>query len=204
MVVDDASVLSPKHCQAESWTQRTPSQTEYWAVPACNVGGTWEIAAGLGRIAPDDRSGAYRSGVVQAKTVFKPLQTNSWGIGLTIANQSRLGGGMWGDLTVMVPVSVSLQDDRLLLHANGGLLYQNAGNRRTGTWAVGAEWAAHKRLVLTLEAYGSGHGPSYRQAGLRFNLIPDRLSFDTGIGGRLRGGEPYATFGLSFAGQVWR
>ena len=56
-------------------------------MPACNVGGTWELAAGIGRIGPDDPAGTYRSGFLQAKTVFRPLQKNSWGIGLTIANQ---------------------------------------------------------------------------------------------------------------------
>ena len=75
LVVDDASILDPHHCQLEAWTQHAPAQTEYWAVPACNVGGHWELAAGLGRIGPDGGGHGYRSGVLQAKTVFRPLAT---------------------------------------------------------------------------------------------------------------------------------
>jgi hypothetical protein len=40
MVVDDASITGPGNCQVESWTQRIPGRTEYWVMPACNVGGT--------------------------------------------------------------------------------------------------------------------------------------------------------------------
>lgn len=204
MVVDDASITSPGNCQVESWTQRTFSQTEYWAMPACNVGGTWELAAGIGRIGPDGRGGAYRAGVVQAKTVFRPLQTNDWGIGLTIANQFRQGTGLAGDLSVLVPVSVSLLDDRVLVHTNVGWLRAHADGRNDGFWAIGAEWAAQPRLSLTLETYGTGRGHGFVQAGVRWTVIPDRLALDAGVGSRSGrpGAERYATIGLTLAGPV--
>lgn len=207
MVVDDASITSPGNCQVESWTQHTSSQTEYWAVPACNVGGTWELAAGAGRIGPDDPGGAYRSGVLQAKTVFRPLQKNSWGIGLTIANQFRQGGGLAGDLSVLVPVSVSLLNDRVLVHANVGWLRPHASGRDDGFWATGAEWTVRPRLTLTLETYGTARGHGFTQAGARFSVIPDRLALDAGVGSRIgrigrTGAEAYFTFGLTLAGPV--
>jgi hypothetical protein len=203
MVVDDASITAPGHCQVESWTQRTPAQTEYWAVPACNVGGTWELAAGFGRIAPDGPGNVFASGVVQAKTVFRPLQKNDWGIGLTVANQFREGAGAIGDLSVLVPVSVSLLDDRVLVHANAGWL-RPQGGRGDGFWAAGAEWAVGPRWALTFEAYGTGRGGGFAQAGARFTVIPDRLAFDAGIGSRLSrlGAERYATVGLTFTGPA--
>jgi hypothetical protein len=206
MVVDDASITSPGNCQVESWTQRTSSQTEYWAVPACNVAGTWELAAGLGRIGPDGPGGAYRSAVVQAKTVFRPLEKNSWGIGLTIASQFRQGAGVAGDLSVLVPVSVSLLDDRVLVHANAGWLRAHASGRNDGYWATGAEWAARPRLTLTLETYGTGRGDGFAQAGARWTVVPGRLALDAGIGGRLGrlGAGRYFTFGLTLAGPVRR
>lgn len=206
MVVDDASITSPGNCQVESWTQHTTSQTEFWAVPACNVGGTWELAAGLGRIGAAGPDGAYRSGVLQAKTVFRPLQKNGWGIGLTIANQFRQGAGVAGDLSVLVPVSVSLLNDRVLVHANGGWLRAHATGQNDGFWATGAEWAARSRLTLTLETYGTGRGHSYNQAGARFAVIPDRLALDAGVGSRIGriGNERFYTFGLTLAGPVLR
>lgn len=201
LVVDDASILDPHHCQLEAWTQHAPAQTEYWAVPACNVGGRWELAAGLGRISPDDGGHAYRAGLLQAKTVFRPLETNGWGIGLTIVNQFRQGDGVAGDFSVLMPVSVSLAHDRVLLHANAGWLRLHADSSHGGLWAAGGEWATTSRIALTLEAYGTQHGHAYRQAGVRLTLVPDWLAFDAGLGTRLGGGERYATFGLTFAGR---
>jgi hypothetical protein len=206
MVVDDASITSPGNCQVENWTQRTPTQTEYWTMPACNVGGTWELAAGLGRIAPDGPGTAYRSGVFQAKTMFRPLQTNSWGIGLTIADQFRQGTGVAGDLSVLVPLSVSLLDDRILVHANAGLLRARAAGQIDEFWALGAEWSVGPHLALTLETYGTGSGHEYAQAGARWTVIPDRVALDAGLGSRVSriGAERYLTLGLTFVVPSWR
>ena len=206
MVVDDAAITSPGNCQVESWTQRTSGQTEYWAMPACNVAGTWELAAGLGRIDPDGAGSAYGSGVVQAKTVFRPLEKNGWGIGLTIANQFRQGSGINGDLSVLFPVSLSLMDDQVLVHANAGWLRAHASGQQDGFWATGTDWAVRSRLTLTLEAYGTGRGHGFTQAGTRFTIIPDRLAFDAAVGSRIGrlGAERYATIGLTFAGPVPR
>jgi hypothetical protein len=206
MVVDDASIASRGTCQVESWTQRTPHQTEYWAMPACNVGGAWELAAGVGRIGPDGPDGAYRSGIVQAKTVFHPLEKNGWGVGLTIASQFRQGEGIAGDLSVLVPVSVSLLDDRVLVHANAGWLRARAAGRDQAFWATGAEWSVRPRLALTLEAYGTAPGHGFTQAGVRYTVVPDRLAIDAGLGSRLGrpGAERYVTVGFTLAGPVFR
>lgn len=203
MVVDDATILDPGKCQVEGWTQRIQGQTEYWAMPACRVGG-WELSAGLGHIGPDG-TGAYRSHVLQAKTILRPLQTNDWGIGLTIADQYRQGGGLSGDLSVLVPLTVSLLDDRVRVHANAGWLHRE--NARDGaTWALGTEWAVKAPLALTLETYGARRGASYVQAGLRLDAIPDRLALDAGVGQRVggSGAERYFTIGLTLAGQLFR
>lgn len=206
MVVDDAAITSQGNCQVESWTQRTSAQTEYWAVPACNVAGTWELAAGFGHISPDGPGNAFRSGVVQAKTVFRPLEKNGWGIGLTVANQFRPGQGIAGDLSVLIPVSLSLLDDRVLVHANVGWLRARDSRQKDGFWAAGAEWAVRPPLTLTLEAYGTGRSHGFTQAGARWTIIPDRLALDAGVGSRIRrlGAEKYFTFGLTVTGPVLR
>lgn len=204
MVVDDASIADPGTCQVESWTQHTASQSEYWALPACNVGGTWELAAGVGRIRPDGPFAAENAGIVRAKTVFRPLEKNGWGIGLTIANQFQQGTGALGDVSAIVPASVSLWDDQVLLHANLGVLRARASGAVGAVWAAGGEWAATPAFAFTLEAYGAGHAPNFRQAGARYTAIPDRLAFDAGAGARLgrHGGERYYTLGVTYAGPV--
>lgn len=141
---------------------------------------------------------------MQAKTVFRPLEKNGWGIGLTIANQFRQGSGFSGDLSMLVPVTLSLLDDQVLVHANAGWLRLHASGQQDGFWATGAEWAVRPRLTLTLEAYGTGRGHGFTQAGARFSIIPERLAFDAGIGSRIGrlGTERYASVGLTFAGPA--
>ncbi|QJE02047.1 hypothetical protein HH212_20150 [Massilia forsythiae] len=218
MVVDDATITAPGNCQVESWTQHTTGQLEYWAVPACNLGGKWELSAGGGRIGPGGSAAAYRSGVVQAKTVFKALEDDDddddddkaggidWAVGLTIANQFRQGTGAIGDLSVLVPFTVSLLDGKVLAHANAGWLHPRSGSRQDGFLAAGAEWSATARTTLTLEAYGSRRGHGYEQAGVRYALIPDRLALDAGVGDRIghAGAERYYTIGLTLTAQVLR
>ncbi|WP_296945221.1 hypothetical protein [uncultured Massilia sp.] len=204
MVTDDATIADPGNCQLEAWTQRPQDQTEYWAMPACRVGG-WELGVGAGRIGPDG-AGAYRSHMLQAKTILRPLEKNGWGLGLTIADQYRQGHGLSGDLAVLAPLSLSLLDDRVLVHLNAGWSRPQATRRGGALWAVGTEWAAAGPLTLTLEAYGAQRAHSHAQAGLHLDVIPDRLALDAGVGRRLgRGGpERYATLGLTVAAPVLR
>ncbi len=203
MVTDDATIADPGNCQLEVWTQRPQDQTEDWAMPACRVGG-WELGVGAGRIGPDGAA-AYRSHMLQAKTILRPLEKNGWGLGLTIANQYRPGHGLSGDLAVLAPLSLSLLDDRVLVHLNAGWSRPQA-TRGGALWAVGTEWAAAGPLTLTLEAYGAQHAHRHAQAGLRLDVVPDRLALDVGIGRRLgRGGpERYATLGLTISAPVLR
>jgi hypothetical protein len=202
MVTDDANIVDPGACQLESWTQRTASVTEYWAVPACNLGGQWELAAGAGRSSQPD--GANRLAAVRAKTVFRPLSTNDWGIGLSVASQFGAGGSSADNLAVVVPISASMLDDRVLVHANLGW-QRTHGASSTATWSGGTEWNATSRLGLTLEAYGAGSA-RIAQAGARFALIADRLVLDAGAGQRLglHGGARYITCGLTVTGMALR
>lgn len=199
MVVDDATIVDPGACQLEAWTQRPQGQDELWAVPACRVG-AWELGLGLGRIWPD-ASDAYHLHALHAKTVFRPLQPNGWAVGLTIADQYRFGSSLAGDVTVLVPLTVSLLDDRVRVHANAGWTRLHATRQSGALWALGSEWAAAGPLTLTLETYVFQRGHHYAQAGLSVQAIPDRLALDAGVGQRLgRGGlERYATVGLTWA-----
>lgn len=205
MIVDDATITAAGNCQLEGWTQRASRQTEYWAVPACNVGGNWELSAGVARISQDSPGGTVRAGLIQAKTLFRPLDDNGWGIGLTLANQFRQGPNTSGDWSVLVPASVSLLDDAVQVHANLGVLHGMPGRRYAGTWGVGAEWEASDGLSLTLETDGVRHAPGVVQAGVRYAVIAERLTFDAGIGRTQGSAGRYITFGLTFVNAgLWR
>jgi hypothetical protein len=204
MVVDDATIVDPGMCQLEAWTQRPQGQDEAWAVPSCRIG-AWELGAGIGRIRPG-AGAAYHAQALQAKTVFRPLQPNGWAVGLTIADQYRFGGSLDGDVSVLVPLTVSLLDDRVRVHANAGWTRLQATRRGGALWALGAEWAVRAPLTLTLETYGTQHGHAYAQAGMSVQVIPDRLALDAGLGQRVgrAGLERYATVGLTYAAPVLR
>lgn len=206
MVVDDAVLTTPEHCQVESWVQHSAGQLDRWAVPACNLGGQWEIAAGVGQVSLDRPGAAYRLGLLQAKTVFHALERNGWGIGLTTAYQFRQGEGRAGDVSVLVPVSVSLLDDKVLVHMNGGWTHARSTGRGDGFAAAGAEWALQPVLSLTLEAYGTRRSHAFAQVGMSYTVIPDRIALDAGIGRRIghAGAERYVTAGLTLTSPALR
>ncbi|WP_426337606.1 hypothetical protein ACN9MY_15460 [Pseudoduganella sp. R-31] len=166
LATDDATILEPGDCQVEAWHQQSGGLHEWWAMPACRVGG-WELAAGKGQ---------SRNAALQAKTVLRGLQTNGWGLGLAIATQH----GMTRQHTVNVPLTISFAGDALLLHLNAGWMRPYAAPGRA-TWSVGGEYALAPRWSASLESYGSHHRPPTRQAGLRYALVEGRLDLDASV-----------------------
>lgn len=193
MTVDDAAIVDPGQCQLETYGQRAGKVNQYWITPACNAGGTWELAAGAAW--GDDHQ---RYGRLQAKTVFKPLDAGGWGVGLVLANQFQSGRGLDGDLSANVPVSFSLRDDNVLLHLNAGVLHAQATRRANTTWGVGGEFKLDARNSLTAETFGQQHAGARAQLGYAHALIPDQLQLDGSWSRRLaRGaGENMITLGL--------
>lgn len=196
MTVDDASIVAPGQCQLETYALHARDANAYWATPACNVGGDWELAAGAARIEDELRSSHY--GRLQAKTVFKPLSAGSWGIGLVLADQFRAGRGLDGDLSANVPLGFSLLGDSLLLHLNAGLLRTAVTRRNNATWGLGAALKLDERNSLTVETFGQQRAGSRGQLGLAHALIPDCLQIDGTWNRRLTrgGGENVVTLGL--------
>lgn len=166
LATDDATILEPNDCQVEAWHQHTGNLREWWAMPACRVGG-WELAAGKGQ---------WRNAALQAKTVLRGLETNGWGLGLAIATQH----GMSRQHTVNLPLTMSFASDALLLHLNAGWIRQPGAPSRA-TWSIGSEYAFARRWSASLESYGSRHRPPTRQAGMRYSLIEGRLDLDASV-----------------------
>jgi hypothetical protein len=211
MLVDDATITPAGLCQTESWTQRSARQTEYWLVPACNAGAGWELSAGVGRLGADGPGRAIGAGLVQAKTILHPLDPNGWGIGLTLANQFQEGPDTAGNWSVLVPVSVSLVNDAVQVHANLGVLHGVDGRAHDRSWGLGTEWAVDSRLTLTFEVDGAQHARAVTQAGLRYALRADRILLNAAFG-RLLGRDDhtsagtgrYVTLGLTLIGPGLR
>ncbi|TFW29647.1 hypothetical protein [Duganella callida] len=200
MTVDDASIVAPGQCQLETYAAHADHLNQYWATPACNAGGSWELA--VGGAWSEDTSGPRalisHYGRLQAKTVFKPVESGGWGVGLVLADQFRSGRGLDGDLSANVPVSLSLLDDQVLLHLNAGVLRSQDERRTNATWGAGAAVRLSERNSLTAEVYGQQRNGARYQFGLAHALIPDHLQIDGTWGRRLARGaeETVVTLGL--------
>ena len=185
MAIDDATLTNARGCELETWMQKSQRDTEYWSLPNCNVNGNLELTLGTGRIVEDGHG--QTAAVMQAKTLLKVLETNGWGMGLSVANQYDPEKSVAGDINVNVPVSFSFQDDRLLVHANSGWLHKRDDGRDLMTWGIGSEMQLTERTGFTSEIFRQDIGKPYFQFGARYQLIPNRLQIDATYGDRLRG-----------------
>ena len=198
MITDDARTVDPKACQVESWVRSNRDSTEYWALPACNFTGNLEVTFGGART--HDDSGTRTTDVVlQAKTLFRKLETNSWSWGLgggTIRHPPEHGPA--GDLYAYVPVTFSLRDDRTFVHTNIGWLRQKEDGRNRMTWGLGSETELTQRAWLIAEAYGQNEGRPFYQMGVRYWIVPNRVQTDATYGNRFGrdSGERWFSVGI--------
>lgn len=204
MTADDATVLEPRTCQLEAWWQRLHDHREGWLAPACSIAPGWEAGVSLVRTREPGGAASQRLGGAYAKAVLRPLQTNGWGLGVVVAHLPLSAGSMAGDTSLNIPLSISLRDDAVLVHANAGWTRHHAIHQGGATWALGAEMAVGPRAALTLESFGARRGHSYVQAGARYSVIPNRLDIDAAYGERLtaRGKEAYLSLGLTLVANL--
>lgn len=205
-VTDDARIVDAEGFQIETYAkaQRGTRLTEYWFLPAANVGGRadrFEFTLG-GNYTWVNEGGNPNLVVAQVKTLLRPLETNGFGLALTLG-VSRIKPGSVriavetpfdvidapapDDATstkvrynpyVNAIASVSLAGDAVVLHFNGGVTRDNFDRSNVGNWGVGAEIALDRQWSGIAEAYGlSEEKPAY-QFGVRYWAIPNRLQVD--------------------------
>jgi len=184
MVTDDARLTDAGACQLESWVHGHRNDREFWALPACNPFGNLELTAG-GAQAYADGQRQSSARVVQLKTLLKPLASHGYGIGLAAGYAVQPGDAHSGAPYVYVPISASLADDRLVIHANLGHTRERESRRNSQTWGLGGEWQTTPRLFAIAETYGQDRGSPFVQAGLRYWLLPERVQVDTTWGSQL-------------------
>lgn len=188
MITDDARLVDAKSCQVESWARKNTDSQEFWAIPSCNPTGNLEIAMGGSQLRTQG-DGQWLDAVVQAKTLFKTLSPNGWGVGLAAGVvRHRAAGGQ--DTYAYVPASFSFHDDRFVAHTNIGWLREQATGKNRLTWGLGSETQLSPRSYLVAETFGQNQGQPFVQLGLRYWVLPDRVQVDTTFGTRL--GQPEA------------
>jgi hypothetical protein len=190
-VTDDARVVDKGGCQVEAFVkrQRRYDETEFWFVPACNPWGPVELSLGgiwVKSVLPGDS----RAFSAQAKTLLRPLETNGFGLALSLG-VTRLKP--FGADSVLNPYfnaigSLSLADDRVVAHANLGAVRDGVAKLTRGTWGVGAEvLVIAPRLYAIAESYGQRGEKPTLHGGVRYWVVPDRVQVDATLGAQNSG-----------------
>ncbi|WP_367156054.1 hypothetical protein [Methylomonas sp. HYX-M1] len=198
-VTDDARLTTGGSCQLESWLRIYPDSQEIWALPACNPTGNLEFTIG-GGVAKYEGESTTNDYVFQAKTLLRRLETNDWGLGLGIGTilhpEINPGPNQLGNTYAYIPLSVSLSDDKLIIHANVGWLKDKASGLNTASWGIGAELKLHPNWLGIAETYGDNHGNAYGQTGVRYSVIPNLFQIDATFG--LQISDPDKAHWISF------
>jgi hypothetical protein len=205
---DDARIVEPGGYQIESYVkdQRNQSETEFWFLPAHNFGGAFDRVEWTlgGNITHSDQLSNSNQVLFQAKTLFKPLPENGFGIALTLGVTRLKPGGLsdevatpFGPTTVPSGApstesrvnpffnlisSVSVADGQFVFHFNGGITRETEENYSQRNWGVGAEIFGLWRVYPIAEMYGlSGQKPQ-AQVGVRCWVIPNTWQIDGTVG----------------------
>lgn len=205
-LTDDAGITTAETAQLESWFRFNSEQFESWILPAVQIFPNFELTLGVGTIG--DWKDLVEDVVFQGKTLFKPLETNGWGIGwvlgTTLRAHGRPAGGPAGNLYTYIPVSLSFFDDMLISHVNFGYLYDAAAAiQHTLTWNIACEYRLHQQLSLVLETYGDFRSLPFYQGGVRFWIQPDLTAIDLTLLGQFNA-SPQLSVGVSFYEIVQR
>lgn len=199
MVTDDARTVDAKACQVESWMRFNRDGRELWALPACNFTGNLEFTLGGGILKGDDGSKTHDV-VIQGKTLFKPLETGGYGVGMVLGTVRHPAintrSNQLGDYYGYLPVSFSFADDRVVIHTNLGALRDGKERRTHATWGAGTEILVTPATYAIAEAFSPATGKSYVQFGVRHWLVANRVQIDATWGERLHEGSSERWYSL--------
>ena len=159
---DDARVVERGHCQVESFTksQRAYAGSEVWVMPACNPFGM-ELTLGRNRIEDE-----YNT-VAQAKFLVKRLEDNGAGFAFAL-------GSFGGDPYLNGIASYSFRQ-RVVLHANLGMIHNRLPDTDRATWGMGSEFPLTPRWAAAAETFGQRGDTATHHIGLRYALVPKRV-----------------------------
>jgi len=202
-MTDDARITTEHSCQLETWSRHYRDRSENWALPACNPTGNFEITLGGGHFRSQGQPPTDDQ-LIQAKTLFRPLTTNDWGWGVAVGAVRHPsvvpGPNLVGNHYLYLPLSVSMHDDKVVLHTNLGWLRERQTQRQLTTWGAGIEYWVHPRWMLIAESFGDDRQKPFVQTGVRFSVVPGLLQIDATWGSQAHNGPraPWMSFGLRY------
>lgn len=195
---EDAGVLDRGECELEiafaREGRRTPALREGHGQVACGVGLQSQLALAYGRIDGDGRADILGA---SGKTALRPLTDDQTGVTLAWgAGFLRPRGGGFERDAVEVRAVVTHPVGPWFLHGNVGWLREADHTNRT-VWGAAVERTATIGAVDAMfEFFGDGHGKTWANAGLRWNVAPERFSLDGSYGRHTSGGASLMTVGM--------
>jgi hypothetical protein len=185
LVTDNAETIPSKTCQLESFVYAQSSSRQYAAVPACNLG-RLELSVGWAAVNPDGTPSGQQWGG-QAKITLAGDQSEGWAVGALAgagvasrslvddARRTRYFGkalaSFWPVESVEIDVNLGAASD-----------YGTAG---TAVGGVAAQWFFVPRWSAFIEGFRDARGPGKGQAGLTFDVVPERLALYASYGRQL-------------------
>ena len=151
LITDDARLTTSGSCQLEAYTRIYKDSTEKWATPACNLTGNFEVTAGVGDI-KSTGDPVVKDYVLQAKTVFRELTTDNFGLGLVVGKvnhpSTTPGPNGLGNTYAFVPLSISTHDDKVFYHINLGWMKDKETNEQRLTYGLATEIEVTDRVTV--------------------------------------------------------
>ena len=180
---DDASLTEAQSCQVEVWWQASDAVEEWWALPACNPFGRFEITAGLVQSSVGDAD-ELQSYLVQGKTLLRELRDGSYGFGIAFG-MIRPERGSGGSAFVYVPFSLASKSGATVAHFNVGWTRDRALDADRAAWAVAVGHAWFERITIFGETFGDHDSDPTAHGGFSIALISQRLHLDLTYGDTL-------------------
>ena len=180
MLTDDARIVDPKACQLESWVRDSKHTTEYWALPACNVGENTEITIG-GGLEGENGHSSFANELYQIKSIIRPIAINQTGYSIVLGNGRDPKSTMnkvIQDWYLNVPISYPY-NDQLVIHTNLGVTHLTDEKTEKINWGLSSEYNYNERIDLISEIFNQSSNSTYFQFGLRYWLIKNRAQIDT-------------------------
>lgn len=201
MTTDDAAITEAGQCQLQSWVQHDRSLDELWLLPACTPLTRMEITAG-GALPWDERTSRDPLWSVQLKFLLRDQAPGAWGAAVSVGWNRRDSAAPEDRIDAQplnFAASYRASDESFLVHINVGMRRDEVGNQTHATWGVAYERAPAARLGGFMEIFGaSGESPTL-QTGLRYDVVPQKVSVNFTLGATWRNGlhEPFATVGVN-------
>lgn len=201
--VDDADLIDANSCDIDLWHTRIDGGGhQSYVAPTCRPGGNYQFSAIFGNEREEGENEQVYG--IEAKTLFTSLDTHGYGLGLVVGSEYLTETSRWDTHYALVPFTLSLADDRALVHLNlGWERVRSEETRNALTWGLGSEVGIVGPWVAIANVFGNDRSSSREsniELGPRLSLLDDRVLIDALYGLELDGERTRAyTLALSYS-----